>query len=208
MATPADILILNGTLITFDPAQPKAEALAITGGMITAVGSTADIRELAGPATRVVDAGGHTVLPGFIDSHVHLFGGSVEMDYLDLEEVQDIDTLTPLVRDYAARCPEDAIVFAVQANYGMLGEGHQTTRHDLDAALPDRPFACFSPCHHTIWANTKALELAGLLHGGEVEDGARIVMGDDGLAAGELQDHRPTPRSCASPAMPGAIWPG
>ncbi len=188
MTQPADTIILNGNLITFDPAQPRAEALAISGGMITAVGSTEDIRALAGPATRVVDAGGQTVLPGFIDSHVHLFGGSVELDYLDLGGVQGIDALTPLVRDYAARCPDDRVVFAVQADYALMGPGRQTTRHDLDAVMPDRPFACFSPCHHTIWANTRALELAGILQGGEVEAGARIVMGEDGLAAGELQE--------------------
>ncbi|WP_371227247.1 amidohydrolase [Roseovarius sp. 2305UL8-3] len=188
MAHPADIVILNGTLITFDPAQPKAEALAVADGMITAVGSTADIRELAGPATRVVDAGGHTVLPGFIDSHVHLFGGSVEMGYLDLTDVVGINQLTPLVRDWAAKCPDETLVFAVQAGYDMMGEGRPTTRHDLDAVLPDRPFACFSPCHHTVWANTKALELGGVLHGGKVDAGAQIVMGEDGLAAGELQE--------------------
>ena len=188
MAQAADTLILNGRLITFDPAQPAAEALAITGGLITAVGRTEDIRGLAGPGTRVVDAGGQTVLPGFIDSHVHLFGGSVELGYLDLGAVEGLDAVTPLVRDYAARCPEDKVVFAVQADYALMGPGRKTTRHDLDAVLPDRPFACFSPCHHTIWANTKALELAGLLQGGEVDAGARIVMGDDGLAMGELQE--------------------
>lgn len=188
MAQPADIVILNGNLITFDSAQPKAEAVAITGGMITAVGSTKDIRDLAGPSTRVVDAGGATVLPGFIDSHVHLFGGSVELGYLDLNGVQGADQLTPLVRDYAQTCKDDKIVFAVQADYALMGPGRATTRHDLDAVLPDRPFAVFSPDHHTIWANTKALELADVLHGGEVDAGAKIVMGDDGLATGELQE--------------------
>lgn len=188
MAQPADTIILNGKLITFDPAQPRAEALALTGGMITAVGSTRDIRALAGPATRVVDAGGNTVLPGFIDSHVHLFGGSVEMGYLDLYGVQGLEQLTDVVRAYAAENPDEPMLFAVQADYSLMGPGRSTTRHDLDAVLPDRPFAVFSPCHHTIWANTKALEMGGVLHGGEVDEGARIVMGDDGLATGELQE--------------------
>ena len=188
MAQPADTVILNGNLITFDVAQPKAQALAITGGRITAVGSNADIRELAGPNTRTVDAGGATVLPGFIDSHVHLFGGSVELGYLDLYGVEGEDQLTPKVRTYAAECPDDRIVFAVQADYAMMGPGRATPRHDLDRILPDRPFAVFSPDHHTIWANTKALELAGLLHGGKVDAGAQIVMAKDGLATGELQE--------------------
>jgi predicted amidohydrolase YtcJ len=183
-----DMILLNGPVITFDPARPRAEAVAITGDTITAVGSIEEVRALAGPNTRIGDVGGGTILPGFIDSHVHLFGGSVELDYLDLTGVEGIDQLAPLVRDYAARCPEDTLVFAVQASYALMGPGRHTTRHDLDQALPDRPFACYSPCHHTIWANTKALELAGLLKGGEVEAGAHIVMGDDGLASGELRE--------------------
>lgn len=188
MAQPADIVILNGKLITFDPARPRAEAVAITRGLITALGSTAEIRVMAGPATRVVDAAGATVLPGFIDSHVHLFGGSVELGYLDLSGVQGFDALIPLVRTYADQCRNDAVVFAVQGDYALIAPGHATTRHDLDKVLPDRPFAVFSPDHHTIWANTRALELAGLMQGGEVDAGALIVMGDDGLASGELRE--------------------
>ncbi len=188
MAQTPQIVILNGRLITFDPDRPRAEALAIRDGTIAAVGSTTEIRALAGPDTRVFDAGGATVLPGFIDSHVHLFGGSVELGYLDLYGVADADTLTARVRAWAAQCPDDRIVFAVQADYAILGPGRHTTRHDLDRVLPDRPFAMFAPDHHTIWANTRALDAAGVLHGAAVDKGAQIVMGDDGLATGELQE--------------------
>jgi predicted amidohydrolase YtcJ len=188
MAQTPQIVILNGRLVTFDPECPRAEALAIRGGTISAVGSTAEIRALAGPDTRVFDAGGATVLPGFIDSHVHLFGGSVELGYLDLYGVADEDTLTAKVREWAAQCPDDRIVFAVQADYAILGAGRHTTRHDLDRVLPDCPFAMFAPDHHTIWANTAALEAAGVLHGAAVDKGAQIVMVDDGLATGELQE--------------------
>lgn len=188
MAQPPETVILNGRLITFDPGRPRAEALAITGGIIAAVGTTAEMRTLAGPGTRVVDADGATVLPGFIDSHVHLFGGSVELGYLDLYGVTGEDALTARVRAWAADCPEDRIVFAVQADYAIMGAHRHTTRQDLDRVLPDRPFAMFAPDHHTIWANTPALQAAGVLHGGAVDKGAQIVMGDDGLATGELQE--------------------
>lgn len=183
-----DMVILNGRLITFDPERPKAEALAIGGGVILAVGSTAEIRALAGPGCRVVDAGGATVLPGFIDSHVHLFGGSVELDYLDLYGVQGLEALRAKVRPWAEARPDDRMIFAVQADYAIIAPGHQTTRQDLDQVLPDRPFAMFAPDHHTIWANTAALEMAGILHGGAVDQGAEIVMGADGTAAGELRE--------------------
>ena len=187
MAAAPDLVILNGNLLTFDAERPRAEALALTGGTIAAVGTTGEIRGLAGPETRVFDAQGATVLPGFIDSHVHLFGGSVELDYLNLYRVQGIDALTEAVRAEAARS-DDRVVFAVMAAYDILGPGRQTTRQDLDRVLPDRPFAMFAADHHTIWANTKALELGGILHGGETDAGSEIVMAPDGTATGELRE--------------------
>ncbi|MFD1510202.1 amidohydrolase [Lacimonas salitolerans] len=183
-----DIVILNGRLITFDHARPTATALAISGGTIAAVGDTDEMRSLAGPGTRVIDAGGASVLPGFIDSHVHLFGGSAELGMLDLYGIQGLDRLTAAVRDWAANNPDDTLIFAVQADYAIMGPGQHTTRQDLDKVLPDRPFAMFAPDHHTVWANTRALELAGLLHGGEVDMGAEIVMAPDGTATGELRE--------------------
>ncbi len=182
----ADIVILNGALITFDEEQPEATALAIVGNKIEAVGSDAQIKPLVGPDTRVIDARGGTVLPGFIDSHVHLFGGSVELGYLSLYGVKGLQEMRRLILPYAEANPDDKMLFCVMADYGILGTGKTLTRQDLDAILPDRPLAMFAPDHHTIWANTAALEAAGLLQGGEVDAGSEIVMGDDGFASGAL----------------------
>lgn len=179
-----DLVILNGKLMRFG--EPDAEALAISGGTIRAVGTTAEIREIAG-AARVIDAQGATVLPGFIDSHVHLFNGSAELDYLNLNGIEGIDGLTAAIRPYAASRPDDTIVFAASIDYHLMG-GSPITRHDLDTALPDRPFAAMAADHHTVWANTRALELAGLLNGKDVAGGSEVVIGDDGKAAGELRE--------------------
>ncbi|MEO0771618.1 MAG: amidohydrolase family protein, partial [Pseudomonadota bacterium] len=179
----ADIIIHSGELMTFDEAH--GDALAIEGGKIVAVGG-AEVMDLAGPETRVIDAKGGTVLPGFIDSHVHLFGGSVELDCLNLYGVQGAEALQEAVLPYAEANPDDALVFCVMADYDALGLGRTLTRHDLDAILPDRPLAMYAADHHTMWVNTAALELVGLLKGGEVDQGSEIVMGDDGLATGEL----------------------
>ena len=181
-----DIIIFNGALMTFDAEQPQAEALAIAGGVITAVGSTDDILALAAPETRLIDAKGGTVLPGFIDSHVHLFGGSVELSCLNLYGLHGLENMAQALRHYAAENVEDQLVFCVMCDYGILGTGKTPTRHDLDYILPERPLAMFAPDHHTVWANTAALELAGLLQGGTVDAGSLIVMGEDGLASGEL----------------------
>jgi predicted amidohydrolase YtcJ len=182
----ADIIIFNGKLITFDPDAPQAQALAIADGRIIAVGDDAMVKGLGDVQTRMIDAKGGTVLPGFIDSHVHLFGGSVELSQLSLYGVQGLDEMRQVIVPYAAANPDDTLVFCVMADYGILGTGHTLTRHDLDTILPDRPLAMFAPDHHTVWANTAALKAAGLLQGGVVDAGSQIVMGDDGLASGEL----------------------
>ncbi|SFE43770.1 hypothetical protein SAMN04488523_10797 [Sulfitobacter brevis] len=182
-----DILIHNGRLITFDDATPEATAIALTRGLITAVGG-AELNETTGPDTQVFDAQGGTVLPSFIDSHVHLFGGSVELSCLDLYRVMGLEALTSAIAPYAAANPDDKIVFAVQADYAILHDDRTPMRHELDQACPDRPFAMFAPDHHTMWANTAALEVAGILHGAATDAGSMIVMGDDGLATGELRE--------------------
>ena len=178
----ADLVILNGKVITF--AGEDVEALAIKDGKIIGLGTTAEIREIAGTA-KVIDAMGNTVLPGFIDSHVHLFQGAAELDYLDLYGVSGIDQLTEAIRPYAVARPDDKLLFASAIDYHLI-DGRTPTRHDLDAACPDRPFAAMTSDHHTVYANTKALEMAGLLYGKEVDEGSEVVMGPDGTATGEL----------------------
>lgn len=179
-----DLVILNGKVITFG--GPDAEALAIKDGIITAVGSNAEIRKAAG-AARVIDVQGNTVLPGFIDSHVHLFQGAAELDYLNLHGVYGTEEISSAVQAYAAMRPDDVLLYANSIDYHAFGD-RPTTRHDLDAAMPDRPFCAMAPDGHTLWANTKALEMAGLLHGQVVDEGSEVVMATDGTATGELRE--------------------
>jgi predicted amidohydrolase YtcJ len=184
----AELIVCNGRLVTFDPNRPSAEALAIAGGRILAVGGDRDVLELRGPATRVVDAGGGTVLPGFTNAHVHLFIGAAELDQLNVSTVSGEDALTRAVRDDAAARPGDGLLYANGAFYGMLGPNRPTTRHDLDRILPDRPFAMMAADHHTVWANTPALAAVGLLDAPGARPGGEVVRGADGLASGELHE--------------------
>ncbi|MFK7837985.1 MAG: amidohydrolase [Sulfitobacter sp.] len=174
--------IVNAKAITFD--GPDVQALAIKDGIIVAVGTNAEIRDVAGTA-RVIDAQGGTVLPGFIDSHVHLFAGGAELDRLNLKDVRGHEALAAAIRPYAAARPNEAVLFASAFEYDAMGD-RAATRHDLDIALPDRPFVALAADNHTAWANTKALALAGLLDGRAMPNGAEVVMGEDGRASGEL----------------------
>ncbi len=188
MSPTPDLIILNGSLLTFDDATSKASALAIQGGIIVAVGNTDDIRTLAGNGTKIIDAAGGTVMPGFIDSHVHLFGGAAELGMLDLRETTGADALTNALRAFAAEHPDEPLLMGVAADYEILGPGVTTTRQDLDRILSKRPVALMSADHHTVWANTIALEKAGILHGGVVPPGSEIVMAGDGTAQGQLNE--------------------
>lgn len=194
MTRAPDLVVLNGRLMTFAPdtltaETAAAEALAIDGNRISAVGTTAEIRALIGPGTKVLDAQGATVLPGFIESHVHLFTAAAELEYLDVMAIRGEVALRDAVHAYAAAHPDDVLVYAISGTYDLLGPGHVINRHDLDRILPDRPFAIFCADHHTMWANTAALARAGILHGAEVETGSEVVMGADGLATGELREN-------------------
>jgi len=186
--TTADILITNARILTVDPQQPRAEALAISGGSILRVGARDDVLPFKAKHTRVIDAQGKTVIPGIIESHIHLFGGSVELDSLHVNQIKGLQALTDSVREYAGKRPNDRVIVANGGYHTMLSEAGAITRHDLDRVLPDRPLIMICFDHHTVWANTKALEAAGLMKGMALPPGNEIVLGKDGLATGELRE--------------------
>jgi len=183
----ADLVVIRGRVLTQDPERPRASAVAIARGRILAVGDDGDVLALAGPSTRVIDAAGGSVLPGFCESHMHIFSGAAEMAQLQLDGVHGLDALAAALRAYAADHPADRVLLAQGADYAILGD-RSVDRHVLDAILPDRPVMLVAPDHHTAWANTAALTLVGLLHGAELPVGNVVVMGDDGLATGELRE--------------------
>ena len=185
----ADIVIVNANVITMDDRNPRAKALAIRGDEILAVGDTATIEALAGPDTQVHDAAGHSVLPGLNDSHIHIFSGAAELEYLSLFGMRGLDAITAAIRAHAQANPLAPILLCTAADYALLGAERSLDRHVLDGILPDRPLALMSPDHHTVWANTAALRKAGLLEGRRLPPGNRVVMGDDGLANGVLEEH-------------------
>lgn len=187
MSSAADLIVVNGRVLTMDEANPKAEAVAIKDGVLVAVGDRASVEALKGPRTEVIDAGGATVLPGFIEAHMHLFSGAAELAHLQLGGVHGFEALRSAIQAYAEGRPQAKMLVAQGVDYTVLGD-ERVTRHHLDAILPDRAFCMAAPDHHTVWANTRALEMAGILHGRELGPGNEIVMGEGGLATGELRE--------------------
>jgi len=184
----ADILIVNGRVLTLDGKGSRAEAVAIAGNEILFAGDAESAKVLRHKGTRVIDAQGATVLPGFIESHMHIFSGAAELDQLHLTGVAGFAQLAEAVRGYAQSRPQAKLIVAQGADYTILSKEERVTRHHLDRIIPDRPFMMFSPDHHTAWANTAALERAQVLNGRDVGVGSEIVIGADGRASGELRE--------------------
>ena len=184
----ADIIITNAKVRTIDKARPRAGALAIAGNRIVAIGSKDDMTNLKARHTRMIDAGMKTVMPGIIEGHVHLFGGGVELSNLLLNGINGFEAISESVSQYRKERPGDRVVVATGITHQGFGPGVVITRQLLDRIVIDVPFivGCFD--RHTMWANTKALEAAGILHGRELPIGNEIVLDADGLATGELRE--------------------
>ena len=182
----ADLIITGAKVLTMDAARPRAEAVAVAGGRIVAVGTAQDLALWRGPATQVIDAGGRTLLPGFVESHLHLVLGGAELAQLQLGQVAGFEALRSAFAGYAQAHPDRPLLMAQGAAYDVLGA--PVTRQDLDRVLADRPIAMMAPDHHTVWANTAALQAAGLLQGAAMPRGHEVMMGPDGTASGELRE--------------------
>ena len=169
----ADLIIVNAKVMTMDGTGRRAEAIAVTGNRIVRIGSNADVSGLQGKSTRIIDAAGGSVLPGFIEAHMHLFTGAASRSDLHLFEVHGFSALEAAIKAYAAANPERRLLMGRGANYTILSESEPVTRHHLDRILPDRPFIMTAPDFHTAWANTAALKAAGILSGREARGGQR-----------------------------------
>jgi predicted amidohydrolase YtcJ len=186
----ADLLITNARVFTATPGASSysadAQAVAVVGNRIAFVGSAADAQGWRGANTRVIDGQDCTLTPGIIDSHYHLAIGSTELGHIQLGAANNLAEVSALVRQYAAAHPDEDSLSGVGMRYEIMPPGTMATRNDLDAIVSDRPFTILAYDHHTAFANTRALEVAGVLHGARTGPNSEIQMGDDGLANGVL----------------------
>jgi predicted amidohydrolase YtcJ len=156
-----DLILLNARIHTMDAARPQAQALAIAGGAILALGTDADILALAGPATRRLDGGGRLVLPGFQDAHVHLLDGGT--DLIDSVALWKVTGLTELQQALAAHLARTNAPMVTGTGWqpGLFGD-HNLTRAVLDIAVPDRPCIAYDSSYHSACLNSAACALIGL----------------------------------------------
>ena len=158
----ADLLLYGGTVLTQNPAQPTAEAVAITADTIIAVGSESALRPLVSPRTQTLSCAGRTVLPGFIDPHLHLFAWASRFCGADLSQVRSI----PELRQSLAACLPHTRPREWLRGYGydefFLAEKRHPTRQDLDAVSRDQPILLRHRTGHAAVLNSVALQKAGI----------------------------------------------
>lgn len=188
MTSPINLILFGGRIKTMDKQRPLAEALAVSGNRIIAVGTDTEVLALAQERTRIIDARGGTVLPGFNDAHVHIFSGSASLAQLSLDGVQGFANLKSTIVEYAAAHPDAPSIVGQGCLYTVISSTEPLTRHHLDRIIEDRPLLLVALDLHTAWANTIALQHAGILGGRALARGSHIVMGEDGLATGELRE--------------------
>jgi len=161
LPAPADMALIDGRVYTLDSTRPWAEAIAIRGGRIVGVGTTAEIHELCSTSTDVIDLQGQMVMPGFQDSHVHPPMGGVEMLRCDLSAGRSRQDYLETVGSYATSHP--AADWILGGGWSMPAfPGGVPTAVDLDAIVGARPVFLPNRDHHSAWVSSRALELAGI----------------------------------------------
>ena len=169
-----DLVILNGRVLTMDDKGTTGEAVAVRGGAILQVGTTAAIQALAGPATRVLDAAGGTVAPGFNDSHLHFLEGALGLGDADLSGLATLAEVQAAIRTFAETHKAPTWVIGRGWVYRPFPGGSPTAAQ-LDAVVTDRPalMRCYDGL--SVWVNSKALALAGITRATPDPPGGEIV---------------------------------
>ena len=178
----ADLIVLNARVLTSDPAMPRAQAFAVRDGRFLAVGSTADVRTLAGAGTRVIDAARMTVVPGFIDAHNHP-GGVTEL-YDVNANVRSIEALQAAIAKKVAVTPPGFWIDAYMFDDTKLAGGRRLHRRDLDAVSTRHPIGVHHRGGHTGWYNSMAFDLAKVTRDTPDPTGGRFFRDADGTPNG------------------------
>lgn len=184
----ADLVYLHGMVIPMTGPDKTAQAVAVKDGRIMAVGSDAEMQALTGPQTKLVDLAGKTLLPGFIDAHGHITMLAQRADFAVLDPppvggVTDIASLQAALRASAKTQQREGWLIGTGYDDAEMTEKRHPTRQELDAISTDRPILAWHVSGHLAVLNTRALEMAGMLHPAKDPPGGVIRREADGKTA-------------------------
>lgn len=183
-----ELILVNGDLLTQDPMMPKAQALAIAGGRILAVGTNAEMRVLAGPGTRTVDLGGQVVIPGVIDAHNHpSYAGIRHLREVDCD-LRSIGAIQAVLRERATATPAGEWVLGFKYDDTKTAERRFLTRADLDAVSTNHPIYVEHRGGHTAYVNSMAFQRAGITESSPDPVGGRFERDGTGALSGRAAE--------------------
>ncbi len=185
---PADVIVTNARIYTVNPQQSWAEAIAVRGDKIIAVGNRKQVEALRGPATKVIDAGQRLLLPGFTDCHIHFMEGSLGLTRVDLNNAATIAEIQKRVKTYADAHPTEPWIQGMGWIYPTFGPSALPNKKTLDDIVPDRPVYLVAFDGHSSWANSKALAMAGIDRNTPDPPNGKIVRDENGDATGALKE--------------------
>ena len=185
----ADLVIRNANVVTLDESNPLTEALAADKGRIVSVGSSGDVDKFISRGTRVLDLFGKTVLPGFIDTHVHLADFGLTLMTLDLENATSIAEIQGLLERRVGDSPAGAWILGRGWNEHRLKEGRLLSRYDLDEVSPRNPVYLHHYTCHSCVVNSLGLQKAGIDKTTKPPAGGWIDSDDEGEPTGLLRSN-------------------
>lgn len=183
----ATFALVNGAVHTVDPRRPRAQAIAVAEGKIAAVGTDDEVREVITSGTEVLDLKGRTVLPGFQDAHVHPPSGGLEMLRCNLSDAYSIPEYERIIATYATEHPEVEWILGGGWSMDVFPRGNPP-KDVLDRLVPDRPVMLSSRDGHSVWVNSRALEISGITKDSPDPVDGVIVRDDGGEPWGTLHE--------------------
>jgi predicted amidohydrolase YtcJ len=184
----AEVIITNANIYTVDKSQPKAEAVAVIGDRIVAVGTAAEIDAWRGASTKVIDAGGKLLLPGFNDAHVHFIDGGVQLDSIELRDSTGPEDFARKLAERAKITPKGEWIVGGDWDEERWSPPQLPTRQMIDSVTPDNPVFLYRYDGHEVLVNSVALKLAGVLAQTQNPAGGEIVKDKQGNPTGILKD--------------------
>jgi hypothetical protein len=161
-STPADTVILHAKVYTVSAQRPSAEAVAIRGEKILAVGSEKQIAAYRGASTNVIDAKGRMLLPGLTDTHTHFTEASFRLQQVSLDDAKTLAEYQARIKDYADAHPTAPWILGGGWTYPVFGATGLPDKKYIDQVVSDRPVFLIDYNGHTFWANGRALQMAGI----------------------------------------------
>ena len=180
-----DVIVINADVRTSDKSNGRASAFAVKDSKFIAVGNTEAILSMAGDSTKIIDANGNTVVPGFIDSHTHLSSGAKIVTGINLSEIREKAVWLEMIKERVKTMQPGEWLLGGRWDYTFENKGYPT-RWELDAVAPNNPVALSDIDGHSMWVNTMAIELSGIEADSEVPMGGQIVLNEEGVPTGIL----------------------